>query len=346
MGRNLGSTTFVVMSGLPRISILTPTYGHAAVIGDCIRSVLAQSFSDWEMIILDDGSTDETYQAAVLAADGDARIKVFTQANKGIFRLGENYEFMLKHASGEWLALLDGDDVWEPNKLSVQVEALKDQPDAVVCWGKAAVASDDLQKVLQVAPSDEHPYRHLFANAPIGALAGALYFDNCIPALTVLIRRSALHKIGGFKQSHGQPLVDLPTLLELTSTGTFVYIPQRLGAWRTYVTQVTKTFPAAIIEGRWKCVQEHYDRYRPTVDMAKVKRHYDQILIIGYSRSGRYCLVKKQFAEARKWYVKSMLFPAQGEWMWRLRSFVGWVLSWLHMDVEGLAGMLGRRRYR
>jgi glycosyltransferase involved in cell wall biosynthesis len=346
LGRNLGRTTFVEMPHAPRISILTPTFGHAAVIGECIRSVQEQSFTDWEMIILDDGSKDGTYEAALRAGVGDARIHVYTQPNKGIFRLRENYDFMLEKASGEWLALLDGDDVWEKDKLALQWEALKSQPEAVACWGKAAVAGEDARTVLSVAPAEDHPQRHLFSNEPVGVLTGALYFDNCIPALTVLVRRSALECIGGFRQTHGQPLVDLPTLLELAMVGPFVYIPRQLGTWRTYVHQVTKTFPAAIIEGRRKCVMEHYERYHPAVDMAAVKKHYDRILIIGYSRNGRYCLVKEHFAEARKWYVKSMFFPASGSWMWRLRSFTGWLLSWFRTDVEGLAGLLGRRRYR
>jgi glycosyltransferase involved in cell wall biosynthesis len=207
LGRNLGRTTFVEMPHAPRISILTPTFGHAAVIGECIRSVQEQSFTDWEMIILDDGSKDGTYEAALRAGVGDARIHVYTQPNKGIFRLRENYDFMLEKASGEWLALLDGDDVWEKDKLALQWEALKSQPEAVACWGKAAVAGEDARTVLSVAPAEDHPQRHLFSNEPVGVLTGALYFDNCIPALTVLVRRSALECIGGFRQTHGQPLV-------------------------------------------------------------------------------------------------------------------------------------------
>jgi len=68
----------------PLVSIITPTFNHGSFIEDCIDSVLAQTFEDWEQIIMDDGSTDETYSIALKKAQSCERIKVITQENIGV----------------------------------------------------------------------------------------------------------------------------------------------------------------------------------------------------------------------------------------------------------------------
>src|SRR5947207_2132870 len=82
-------------------SIVTPTYNHERFIGACIESVLAQSYTNWEMIIVDDGSTDNTWNILQYYTKIDARIRPFHQENKGIWCLAETYNFALQHSRGE-----------------------------------------------------------------------------------------------------------------------------------------------------------------------------------------------------------------------------------------------------
>lgn len=112
----------------PLVSIISPTYNHEKFIADCIDSVLAQTYSNWEMIIIDDGSTDGTFRVATEYAQKDPRIKPFTQKNIGIFRLGESYNFALSQCQGKYIAILECDDVWLPEKLSLQTEVLEQHP--------------------------------------------------------------------------------------------------------------------------------------------------------------------------------------------------------------------------
>ena len=116
----------------PLVSIITPTYNHEKYIGDCIRSAQDQTYTNWEMIIVDDGSTDNTFTIAQIAAASDDRIKVFTQKNVGIFRLGETYNFAFAQSKGEYIAVLEGDDVWLPEKLQWQVETMETNKNAVL----------------------------------------------------------------------------------------------------------------------------------------------------------------------------------------------------------------------
>ena len=112
----------------PLVSIITPTYNHEAFIGACIESVLTQTVGDWEMIIVDDGSTDSTATIAKAFAKKDDRVRVFSRENVGIFKLAETYNFGLEKASGKIVAVLEGDDVWEPRKLELQIAAFDTSP--------------------------------------------------------------------------------------------------------------------------------------------------------------------------------------------------------------------------
>jgi len=110
------------------VSVIIPTYNRAGSVCDAIDSVLEQTFKDCEIIVVDDGSTDDTSQ--VLKRYGE-NIKYFYQQNEGVSAARNRGIF---EASGDWLAFLDSDDTWKPNKLEMQIEALRDTG-ASVCLG-------------------------------------------------------------------------------------------------------------------------------------------------------------------------------------------------------------------
>ena len=126
------------------VSIITPTYNHEHYISDCIRSAQAQTYSNWEMIIVVDGSSDNTLSIARSFAEKDDRVQVYTQENVGIFRLSETYNFALSKSKGTFIAVLEGDDVWFPEKLALQVPTLEQDPSAVLSWGRAFSSTVDL----------------------------------------------------------------------------------------------------------------------------------------------------------------------------------------------------------
>jgi glycosyltransferase involved in cell wall biosynthesis len=108
-------------SSPPAVSIITPAYNAEPYLADTIESALAQTFSDFEMLIVDDGSTDGTTAIAQRFAAQDSRIRVFRQANMGIS--GARNAAMAR-ARGAVFALLDSDDVWFPNYLEEQMKVL------------------------------------------------------------------------------------------------------------------------------------------------------------------------------------------------------------------------------
>ena len=104
---------------MPQVSIITPTYNCAEFIVQTIESVLAQSYADWEMIISDDCSTDNTLEVIKPYLESDARIKyICNDKNSGAAITRNN---ALRLAQGRWIAFLDSDDLWLPDKLEKQI---------------------------------------------------------------------------------------------------------------------------------------------------------------------------------------------------------------------------------
>ena len=114
------------MRAQPTVSVIIPTYNRAGMLKEAIDSVLTQEYSGFELIVVDDGSTDETSQ---LLEDYDAKIKHIRQSNQGVSAARNRG---IAAASGEFIAFLDSDDLWLPQKLSTQVKFFSDHPDAVI----------------------------------------------------------------------------------------------------------------------------------------------------------------------------------------------------------------------
>ncbi len=337
------------MENRPVVSIITPTYNHEKYLAECIESVLCQTFQEWEMIILNDGSGDRTSEIAATYRDRDKRIRLVNQEHVGIFRLSETYNLGVEMSCGIYLAILEGDDCWAPNKLELQVAAMQNEPDAVLCWSMARCVNADKRVVFYTSPDADAPDAKFYFNDPVGSMMNIFLYRNCIPALTILIKKESLLQTGGFKQVFGLPLVDLPTLYELAVIGRFIFIPETLGDWRNYATQVTKTYPAVMTVGFYRMAQSfiknHPSASMISVDVKQLDRHYAGRMVIAYARSGRYKLIRKEYAQAREDYASAIFGYGMSEPIWKLRAAVGWILSLFHLDVEGLARIMGKRSY-
>lgn len=106
------------------VSVITPTYNCGKFIGETIESVLAQTYHNWEMIIVDDCSTDDTSEVIRKYTDNDDRIKYFCLEKNSGAAVARNKA--LNIAKGRWIAFLDSDDLWLPNKLGSQIKFMED----------------------------------------------------------------------------------------------------------------------------------------------------------------------------------------------------------------------------
>jgi glycosyltransferase involved in cell wall biosynthesis len=172
-----------------RASLIIPTFNHARFVGAAIDSALAQTVSAFEIIVVDDGSTDET--PAVLARYA-ARIRVLRQENRG---LSAARNAGLAAAHGKFVSFLDADDVMAPTKLAAQLEVL--ERSHAIGWTYCDVLMETVVTGATARASERFGYA---SRALDGWLFPELIHGNFIPAIAPLVRRTALEVAGGFDE--------------------------------------------------------------------------------------------------------------------------------------------------
>ena len=185
-----------VPAAAPRVSVIIPAYNQARFLADAVNSVLAQTCRDFEIVIVDDGSTDETptvaqgfFDAAPWDAAGSNRVRLFRQENRG---LAGARNTGIRQARGEFIALLDSDDLWLPGFLEKMLALAGDHPEAAVLYcGWRYV--DEGGRLLPEAP-------HLTVIPPMEMHARMLR-ANQLNVCTVLLRREAVLQAGLFDES-------------------------------------------------------------------------------------------------------------------------------------------------
>jgi alpha-1,3-rhamnosyltransferase len=174
----------------PLISVLIPAYNHEKYIGPAMLSVLNQTHKNIELLVLDDGSTDRTYDVIKYVANTDARVTCWRQKNAGVVT---TINTLAQRASGEFIAHLGSDDLWMPKRLAWGVEDMRQNPQLSATFCDYMTVNNDLIPIKPVDP---------FAFKPIRGvdLASQLIFNNRVGALTAFIRASCLEGIGPFAQ--------------------------------------------------------------------------------------------------------------------------------------------------
>jgi len=171
----------------PEVSIVLPTYNRLRFLRPAVASVLAQTFSGWELIVADDGSSGET--AAYLAALADPRVRVLALRHTG--NPGAVRNAALRVARGEYIAFLDSDDLWLPQKLALQVASLRTQPHR--SWSHTAFAViDESGQLVTGAGARSWPASEGWI------LERLIRMDIVIAMPTVMVRRQLLEQLGKF----------------------------------------------------------------------------------------------------------------------------------------------------
>jgi len=331
------------MENFPLVSIITPTYNHQEFIGACIESVLAQTYPYWEMVIIDDGSTDRTHD--IISTFNDRRIQYVRQEHKGIERLSETYNAALSMARGDYIAILEGDDFWPAYKLECQVQDFSDNK-VILSFGLTQIVDEDLTVIGRT------PYRTLPAealtNRPVGR-ASIYMMDPNITTFTwpvsVVIRKSTLLRIGGFQQPLQFPIVDYPTFLRLTLEGEFSFHDEILGFWRRHENSMTRSRFSFILDNVYKCVfvflAQHASEL-PIVERERmgIRRKWNEFQAYRFFLLGRWCLAKGDRQTARAAFKEGATYPCGI--LLRTALWTGVLFSFLHGDMEVLARITGR----
>ena len=147
------------MSAIPRVSVIIPSFNRAHCIAGSVESVLAQTFQDLEVIVVDDGSTDDTQE--VLARFGN-RVRVIRQENGGV---SAARNAGIRAARADWIAFQDSDDTWRPEKLQTQIDCLQ-KYQGQICFTRSVTDTGELLNLLADWAPDEADRHRILAGSP------------------------------------------------------------------------------------------------------------------------------------------------------------------------------------
>lgn len=253
---------------MPKVSVVIPTCNRADFLKAAIESVLKQTFQDFEIIVVDDASRDQT--AEVMAGFQDPRIHYIRhETNKG---QGRTRNAGIEQASGEYVALLDDDDEWLPEKLEKQVSLLDSSADAVglVYTGFYRVEGASKRVISRFIPEDRgYVYDRLRVKNSIGTCS------------TVLLRRLCLERVGGFDETLTCG-ADYDMWVRISKDSFFEYLDEPLVRYAVHSERISTNYNS-LIKGKETLLKKYAQYY--AADPKNHSRRYRN-LGIAYCLSG------------------------------------------------------------
>lgn len=236
---------------LPCISVLMPAYNAERYVEQAVHSILDQTFTDFEFLIIDDGSTDQTRATLERLAAEDERIRLVSRPNTGyVAALNE----MIDMARAPLLARMDADDVALPERFERQVAYLESHPDCLVVGSAVQVVDSDGDPLCvwnnDVSNHDEIDAQHL-----IGRRGAVL----CHPS--VLMRADAVRAVGRYR-SELEPAEDIDLYLRLAERGRLANLTEPLLRYRMVPTSASHARKREQVLGLHKAISEAYQRRR------------------------------------------------------------------------------------
>lgn len=238
---------------MPRVSVIIPAFNHARFLGEAIESVLNQTLHDFEIVVVDDGSTDNTSE--IVASVSDPRVRYIYQTNKG---LSAARNAGILNSGGPLLTFLDSDDRFLPQKLEVLTSVVDSNPHLGLVAGQALLIDES-----------GHTLGEIF-DRPLPVDSAELLLGNPLHVGSVLLRRDWLKRVGLFDESL-RSYEDWDLWLRLAGAGCrMASVPRPVSLYRFHQAQMTRlggqmtsaTF--AVLEKVFhsSCVPAHWSEYR------------------------------------------------------------------------------------
>jgi glycosyltransferase involved in cell wall biosynthesis len=217
------------------VTIVIPSYNHARFLPECLRSIQRQTFEDWQVVLIDDGSKDDSVELARRFAQDDPRISVYVnEQNLGTYGTEQRG---LDLSNSPYVAIMNSDDVWAPTKLERQVEALTAHPEVPLCYVLGWMIDDEGREIEGEDVHFDWPRDEIQDVLPY------LLYENRILASGVLFRREGLRFETTCRYSG-----DWVALLERAYTGPVSCVPERLNFWRQHDNNTYRISPKQLAE--------------------------------------------------------------------------------------------------
>lgn len=281
------------------VSVVIPTYNRGVAIQRTVASVLGQDIEPeaLDIIIVDDGSTDDTWGVLQELYEANKQVRLFRIPNGGV---ANARNFGLSQAQGEFIAYLDHDDVWLPNKLRLQREPLLNHPEVGLVYCLWSAVDDDLQRMPPLFQQCEQSWwRAKEGKAfPWTIMPHALQFlRNPIVSMTIpMMRTEQIRSIGGFDPST-VPSDDWDMWIRLSQVGKFAFVPEVLAYYVFHSGQQHKNMVAAY--NSWMTIT---DKHAVPFSQQPLL-HLKQRLMLRYCRSFLQYYKAKNFLFAKKYHL-------------------------------------------
>jgi glycosyltransferase involved in cell wall biosynthesis len=276
----------------PTVTVVIPTYNHAEFLKKCLQSVLDQSFSAWEAIVVNNFSEDNTIE--IVNSYQDPRIRLVNFRNNGIIAASRNEG--IRRSKADLVAFLDSDDAWYPSKLSRCIEALTSERD-LVCHAMRFIKNGKHWKDVRCGPLRKASYSHL------------LYNGNCLITSAVLVRKEVLLGVGGFNEdSEIVTSEDYDLWLKLAKADArFHFTDEVLGEYEVHEANASKTAVRHMKAGLAVLEKNFVSLDKVSVWNRLMLRRAKALLFYGAARS---CQQSGERKEALHLFLKSALtFP-------------------------------------
>jgi glycosyltransferase involved in cell wall biosynthesis len=257
---------------MPRVSVIVPAFNAAPFIGETLASVAAQTLDDWELTVVDDGSTDDSADIAARWAHRDARVRLLRQPNRGA-AAARNTGFAASDAGAEYLLFLDADDSLEPSALEVMADYLDRHSDV----GMAHCSFTLIDSHGRRMEAGEEPWtprwvpagrriRKLRRHEPGTPFVSVFCLAVIMPSPT-LLRRSAYCLTPGWDEEFGEPFGDTNLFLHIALVSKIHHVPEPLVRHRRHDSQMT-----ADLDKLGSQERKLYERWRNPVGLTEVQR--------------------------------------------------------------------------
>lgn len=288
---------------MPRVSVVIPAYNAASYLAEAISSILTQSYNDFELLIMDDGSTDSTFEIAQRAAALDPRVIAAQGGHRGIVH---TMNACVRMVRGELVARMDADDISSPHRLARQVEYLDRHSECCIA-GTQALRVDP-----EGAPISLWRVPELHEAIDARHMAGR---PGGIVNPSVMMRRSALERVGGYRLGF-EPAEDYDLFLRIAEIGRMANLPDVLLQYRVHERCATFTHAEEQTRHTRRALQEAWVRRQkagyPSIPENEHRTPTLEELIWSWARSafksGYFKTAAKQslrFARRRPWAAKA-----------------------------------------
>jgi glycosyltransferase involved in cell wall biosynthesis len=251
----LAATKLAALSPSPTVAAIVPAYNAAALLPRCIESILSQTVSVAEVIVVDDGSTDTTRQ---VAESFGAPVKCISQPNAGLAGARNSG---IRAATSEWIALLDADDRWLPSKIEQQLNAATRHPECVLLYTDATV----------VLPDGSTGGDFLSGKGPVSGWVFDRLLESCfvLPS-TVMVRRKVLLDAGLFNESFRR-VEDYELWLRLAQEHQFYMVPDSFTLYERQPDSLSRNV-AAMLRAEIEVLEPLLERRLTTSQRANLKK--------------------------------------------------------------------------